>query len=289
MIKATYALVGEVAYKVPDEAVADKIMKVGIYPVGTGVQISREALNTDGTLNYTKLITYLTENAARNQLIADSIERRPSLILSDRLNHLETLISLLPADMQKDAVMISGKMTTKKGKAEREQALEDMRSGKKKYLFATYSLCKEGLDIPRLERLYMASPVKDYTVVVQSIGRIARTFEGKAEPICYDFVDDIAYLVKSYKKRWSHYKKVGCYFYKSTRHFPACSHNFPKAGEARFQGLSRLFRLLGKFPYLGESRRILMAVSSKTSSKTRFYYAATRRISSAAVQPSIWA
>lgn len=53
MIKATYALVGEVAYKVPDEAVADKIMKVGIYPVGTGVQISREALNTDGTLNYT--------------------------------------------------------------------------------------------------------------------------------------------------------------------------------------------------------------------------------------------
>ena len=79
------------------------------------------------------------------------------------------------------------------------------------------------------------------------------------------------------------------FLYKSTRHFPACSHNFPKAGEARFQGLSRLFRLLGKFPYLGESRRILMAVSSKTSSKTRFCYAATRRISSAAVQPSIWA
>lgn len=79
------------------------------------------------------------------------------------------------------------------------------------------------------------------------------------------------------------------FFCKSTRYFPTCSHNFPKAGEARFQGRSRLFRLLGKFPYLGESRRILMAVSSKTSSKTRFYYAATRRISSAAVQPSIWA
>lgn len=212
MIKATYALVGEVAYKVPDEAVADKIMKVGIYPVGTGVQISREALNTDGTLNYTKLITYLTENAARNQLIADSIEQRPSLILSDKLNHLETLISLLPADMQKDTVMISGKMTTKKGKAEREQALEDMRSGKKKYLFATYSLAKEGLDIPRLERLYLTTPQKDYAVVTQSIGRIARTFEGKSDPIAYDFVDDIAYLVKSYKKRCTTYRKNGCYF-----------------------------------------------------------------------------
>lgn len=212
MIQATYALVGEVAYKVPDEAVADKIMKVGIAPVNTGLKISREALNTDGTLNYAKLITYLTENTARNKLIADSIERRPSLILSDRLNHLEELMRLLPADMRKDAVMISGKMTTKTGKTKREQALEDMRSGKKKYLFATYSLAKEGLDVPRLERLYLTTPQKDYAVVTQSIGRIARTFEGKADPIAYDFVDDIGYLVKSYKKRCTTYRKNGCYF-----------------------------------------------------------------------------
>lgn len=214
MIQATYALVGEIAYQVPDEAVADKIMKVGIYPVGTGVQISREALNTDGTLNYTNLITYLTEDATRNGLITGylSVDKRPSLILSDRLNHLEELMSLLPADMQKNAVMISGKMTTKKGKAEREQALEDMRTGRKKYLFATYSLAKEGLDVPCLERLYLTTPQKDYAVVTQSIGRIARTCEGKADPIAYDFVDDIAYLVKSYKKRCTTYRKNGCYF-----------------------------------------------------------------------------
>lgn len=212
MIQATYALVGEVAYKVPDEAVADKIMKVGINPVPTGLQISRETLNTDGTLNYAKLITYLAENTARNRLIVDSIERRPSLILSDRLNHLEELMRLLPADMRKDAVMISGKMTSKTGKAKREQALEDMRSGKKKYLFATYSLAKEGLDVPRLERLYLTTPQKDYAVVTQSIGRIARTFEGKSDPIAYDFVDDIGYLVKSYKKRCTTYRKNGCYF-----------------------------------------------------------------------------
>lgn len=39
----------------------------------------------------------------------------------------------------------------------REQALDDMQTGKKKYLFATYQLAKEGLDIPRLERLYMVT------------------------------------------------------------------------------------------------------------------------------------
>ena len=217
MIQATYALVGKVAYQVPDEAVADKIMKVGIYPVGTGIEISREALNTDGTLNYTKLITYLTGNRTRNELIASCIERRPSLILSDRLNHLEELMSLLPEDMQKDAVMVSGKMTSKAGKAKREQAISDMRSGRKKYLFATYSLAKEGLDIPCLERLYMATPQKDYAIVTQSIGRIARNFDGKADPIAYDFVDNIGYLVKSYKKRCSTYRKNGCYFVEEGR------------------------------------------------------------------------
>lgn len=41
---------------------------------------------------------------------------------------------------------------------------------------------------------------------------IARTFEGKSDPIAYDFVDDIGYLVKSYKKRCTTYRKNGCYF-----------------------------------------------------------------------------
>ena len=215
MIGATYALLGHIVYAVPEEAVGDKIMKVGILPVGTGVEISRECLNTDGTLNYTKLITYLTNHDGRCLCIADEITNnmgKSCLILSDRLEHLEFLMKLLPPIMRKDAVMVSGKMTSKSGKAQRERAIEDMRTGKKKYLFATYSLAKEGLDIPRLERLFLTTPQKDYAVVTQSIGRIARTFEGKADPIAYDFVDNIAYLVKFYKKRCATYRKNGCYF-----------------------------------------------------------------------------
>lgn len=190
-------------------------MKVGVYPVGTGVGMSRECMNTDGTLNYQKLISYLCDNRDRLHFVASWIvseSKHSCLILSDRLEHLENLMNCLPAKMKADAVMVSGKMTSKKGKAEREQAIEDMRTGRKKYLFATYSLCKEGLDIPRLDRLFMTTPVKDYAVVVQSIGRIARTFEGKGEPIVYDFVDSIGYLMRAYKQRCRHYKKAGAYF-----------------------------------------------------------------------------
>ena len=219
MIRATKALLGDVVYTVPDEAIADKVMQVGIKPLATGVKISRECLNTDGTLNYARLINYLCECFTRNALIRDCIVNesdKSCLILSDRLCHLETLQNLLPPKLKDKSVMISGKMTTKKGKLEREQAIEDMRTGKKKYLFATYSLAKEGLDIPRLERLFLTTNQKDYAVITQSIGRVARVFDGKANPIVYDFVDDIGYLVKSYKKRCATYKKNNCYFVEET-------------------------------------------------------------------------
>lgn len=219
MIKATKAILGDIVYTVPDEDIADKVMRVGIKPIGTGIKLNRECLNTDGTLNYTKLINYLCENTERNNLIRDYIiseSDKSCLILSDRLSHLETLMNLLPPELKDKAVMVSGKMTTKKGKSEREKAIHDMRTGEKQFLFATYKLCKEGLDIPRLERLFLTTNQKDFAVITQSIGRIARTFGGKVEPFVYDFVDDINYLIKSYKKRVTTYNKNNCYFWEKT-------------------------------------------------------------------------
>ena len=216
MIAATYALLGQIAYQVADAAVAEKVMTVSVLPRPTHQGLSREFLDTDGTIIYAKLVNFLADRYDRNELIAaDLVENRNhyNLILSDRLSHLEYLMKHLPRDLRDQAVMVDGKMTSKKAKAMREQAIEDMRQGRKRYLFATYSLAKEGLDIPRLARLYLATPQKDYAVITQSIGRIARTFEGKAEPVVYDYVDEgIQYLVRSYKKRCATYRKCGCKF-----------------------------------------------------------------------------
>lgn len=214
MIAATYALLGKIAYQVPDEAVADKIMTVSVLPRPTQIGLSKEFLDTDGTIIYAKLINYLAEDFRRNsQIVGDLMLNADhyNLVLSDRLAHLEYLMAHLPKHLRDQAVMVDGKMTSKKGKAKREQAIEDMRAGKKHYLFATYALAKEGLDIPRLDRLYLTTPQKDYAIITQSVGRIARTFEGKGEPIAYDYVDNgIQYLVRSYKKRCTSYRKCGC-------------------------------------------------------------------------------
>jgi len=214
MIKACYALLGDIVYTVPSDEVADRVMTVGIHTVFTGINLTSACQNTDGTLNYAKLLTYLCEHRQRNEYIVKAITDNADcscLILSDRLEHLETLMEALPEKLQKDAVMVSGRMTTTKGKAKREKSIEEMRQGTKKYLFATYALAKEGLDIPRLERLFLTTPQKDYAVITQSVGRIARVFAGKKNPICYDFVDNSIYLNRCYKKRLSSYKKLGCY------------------------------------------------------------------------------
>ena len=214
LIEATFALIGDIIYTVPDSDIADRVVKVGILPIATGIGYSRECLNTDGTINHARLINYITNHPERNQLILKEIIKnkgKSCIILSDRLEQLEHLINSLPSDMREEAVMIHGGMVTKQAKVERVQGIEDMRTGKKKYLFATYPLCKEGLDIPRLERLFMASPVKDFTVVTQSIGRIARTFLGKSDPVCYDFIDPMMHTEKMYKHRLRHYQKGGCY------------------------------------------------------------------------------
>lgn len=213
LIKATCALLGDIVWTVPDEAVKDRIMTVRVLPRSTRVGPSSAYLNTDGTANYAKMITYLTENPIRNEIILMDLEENrnhSNLILSERVDHLKYLACLLPLALRRQAAVIDGKMTSKLAKAEREQAVEDMRAGKKRYLFATYALAKEGLDIPRLDRLYLTTPKKDYAVIVQSVGRIARTFEGKQTPIAYDYVDAIRSLERSFKLRCTHYRKCGC-------------------------------------------------------------------------------
>ena len=213
LIRATFALIGRVVYTVPEDAVKALVEPVSVETVQTEAEFPEEAVRDDGSIVWAKLINGLCADDGRCACIADKIienRNHSCLVLSDRLSHLETLMGMLPDDMRQDAVMISGRMTSKKGKAEREQAIEDMRTGKKKYLFSSYGLSKEGLDIPRLERLFLTTPQKDEAVIIQSLGRIARKFEGKAKPVCIDFVDsNIGMMVGMYNRRRQIYRQKG--------------------------------------------------------------------------------
>lgn len=209
LIKCTYALLGGVAHTVPDSVV--NTLRVEIQKKDTGVQISRQCLDTDGTLCYAKLINYLAEHPARNELITLNIQElackgHSIILLSDRVEHLNIIYNMLAKPFKEYAVILHGKVK----KADREKALDQMRTKKKHILLATYQLAKEGLDVPCLDRLLFATPVKDYAIVVQSVGRIARVCEGKGTPVVYDYVDDIGFLQNMWKKRCTSYRKDGC-------------------------------------------------------------------------------
>lgn len=201
-----YSLVNTIKYEIPEESIADKIIKAKVKPIRTSFKIPAKATKWDGTLNYTVLPSIIATDGSRNKLIIDLLKKEKDhycLVLSDRLEGLELLHNEI------GGVFINGNMTSKKAKTERQQAIEKMRNKEEHYLFASYSLAKEGLDIKPLNRVFLIAPTKNKIVLIQSVGRIERKDEGKDIPIVYDLIDDDKYFEDAWKKRKTIYKKNG--------------------------------------------------------------------------------
>lgn len=205
--KALFSLIGPIICEVPKEVVSERTIKAEIQPIYTDFKIPRDAKKTDGTIDYSKLTTFLSEDEDRNEIILDILKKcknNYTLVLGDRLSQL-----LYLQEKIEYGVKIDGTMTSKKKKAQREQYIQDMRDGKENLLFATYGLAKEGLDIPRLDRLILASPHRDKATIIQSVGRVERKFEGKKTPLVYDIVDNTQFHNNMFKSRKTIYRKNG--------------------------------------------------------------------------------
>jgi len=201
LIKSVFALLGNIKHTITDKEVGTKIIKATHLVVASGLpdDLSKYC-GTDGTMIYAKLIDYIANDKNRNDLIVKSIAGqvgRHHLVLSHRVEHLYVLKHLLD-ELNIRAEVIDG--STPKG--QREHTLELARGGELSVLLATYSLAKEGLDIPILDTLHLATPNKNKSIVIQSVGRIERNIDGKSLPQINDYVDmNIGYCVGMYKKR----------------------------------------------------------------------------------------
>lgn len=205
--KALFSLIGPIICEVPKEVVSERTIKAEIQPIYTDFKIPRDAKKTDGTIDYSKLTTFLSEDEDRNEIILDILKEcknNYTLVLGDRLTQLSYLQEKIGY-----GVKIDGTMTSKNKKAQREQYIQDMRDGKENLLFATYGLAKEGLDIPRLDRLILASPHRDKATIIQSVGRVERKFEGKKTPLVYDIIDNTQFHNNMFKSRKTIYRKNG--------------------------------------------------------------------------------
>ena len=123
-----------------------------------------------------QILTYLSIEAGNGH---------SCLVLSERISHIEDLFLIFGTV---EAGIKSEILTSKVPKAERKRILQDAEEGKVKVIFAT-KLADEGLDVPRLDRLFLTCPVRSGSKVTQQVGRIMRTFPGKQDAKVYDFVD----------------------------------------------------------------------------------------------------
>lgn len=203
-----FALLNKVKYEIPEEEIADKIIKAKVKPVYTDYTFSDKCVKFDGTLSYPHLANELAKDKNRNDLILKILKENKDhycLVLSDRLEGLEYLYNQLG-----EGVFINGRMTSKKAKQEREQAIKDMVDGKQHILFSSFGIAREGLNIPILDRLFLIAPTQNKASLIQSTGRIERKYPKKEECIVYDFIDSKnIYYENMWKKRRGFYKKNG--------------------------------------------------------------------------------
>lgn len=158
---------------------------------------------------YQELLTSLTENLARNQMIVADLVREAGqeqgtiLVVSDRISHLEALKSLLPFGFTMDI------LTGQTPKKQREEIVHRVRFGQVKILGSTIQLIGEGFDCPGLTSLFMVTPIRFSGRLLQVVGRILRPQDGKT-PRLFDYVDHtIPVLQASAKSRAKIYADQG--------------------------------------------------------------------------------
>ncbi|PIU53152.1 MAG: restriction endonuclease subunit R, partial [Deltaproteobacteria bacterium CG07_land_8_20_14_0_80_60_11] len=144
----------------------------------------------DPSTEYSKMLSELTRDPARNALIADDVAREAGngggvlLVLSDRKAHCETLVELLE-DRGVKAHLLTGDLSN----GERQAVVAALNAGRVKVLVATGQLIGEGFDCRELSTLFLATPIKFNGRLLQYLGRILRPAPGKDRAVVYDYVD----------------------------------------------------------------------------------------------------
>lgn len=141
-----------------------------------------------GADDYAPMLAALATDEDRNALIAKTIagEARAGhscLVLSGRVDHCEDLVRRLNA-ANIGAALLTGRV----GKERRKELLDQARAGHLAVLVAT-SLADEGLDLPRLSRVFLVYPGRARGRTMQRLGRLMRPHPEKASAVLFDFVD----------------------------------------------------------------------------------------------------
>jgi superfamily II DNA or RNA helicase len=162
----------------------------------------------------TDIYTAIVEDEFRNQqLVADVFEavqnNRTPIILAHRKEHVLRLYNLMIHQTDAHIITLLG-TNTPKVKAKMLQSLTDIPCDEKLIIIATGKYVGEGFDYPRLDTLFLASPIAWKGTLAQYAGRLHREYSGKQDVVIYDYVDiHVPVLERMYHKRLKGYAQIG--------------------------------------------------------------------------------
>ena len=141
--------------------------------------------------------------------VADCVQAgRTPVVLTKYVDHANKLSERLKKYADR-LILLTGANGTKARRAQVKE-LNEVDDSDSLILVGTGSLLGEGFDFPRLDTLFMATPVSGENVVEQYVGRLNRDYDGKENVIVYDYVDShIPKFDKMYAARLKAYKKIG--------------------------------------------------------------------------------
>lgn len=162
----------------------------------------------DGALvrnNYTKMMGRLVEDVHRNKIIARKLERgRAHLVVSDRLIQLDEIARIAKNDGWPEEKLLF--LTGREDMGERDRVTEAVDGDC--VVFST--IAKEAVDIPRLEVLHLAWPIRKTHILKQTVGRIERGHKDKTRATVYDYFEPKVSVLRSQSRdRASFYRDEG--------------------------------------------------------------------------------
>jgi superfamily II DNA or RNA helicase len=149
----------------------------------------------DPSEEYSRMLSELTQNPARNGLIASDVAQEARngggviLVLSDRKAHCEALQAAL-VEHGISVHLLTGDL----GNGERQAVVEALDAGQVQVLIATGQLIGEGFDCRELSTLFLATPIKFNGRLLQYLGRVLRPAPGKDKARVYDYLDPVGVL-----------------------------------------------------------------------------------------------
>lgn len=155
----------------------------------------------------------ISEDEQRTAQICDDVHDacasgRTCLVLTQRTEHIDAMVAALAA-LGDQALVLRGGL----GQRARQAVADAIATRDPKHgivLIATGSYLGEGFDWPELDTLFLAFPLAFKGRVVQYVGRLLRTHEGKHHVELHDYVDSrIPVLDRMHTKRLPAYTTLG--------------------------------------------------------------------------------